>query len=90
MSTAEPLSREDRSDILEKEVRKYVGRGYRVTSRTDTTAQLVKPKKFSKFWAILWFCCLVFPFVIYILWYMAKKDKMVSLEIDKLGRIRRT
>ena len=89
MST-EPLSVEDRRDILETEVTKYVKQGYRVTSRTDTTAQLVKPKKFSKLWAILWFCLLIFPFVIYILLYMAKKDKTIYLEIDKLGRIKRT
>jgi len=72
MSTTEPLSREDRSDILEKEVRKYVRRGYRVTSRTDTTVQLIKPKKWGGSG------------------YMAKKDKAVYLEIDKLGRIKRT
>ena len=72
MSTTEPLSPEDRSDSLEKEVRKYVRRGYRVTSRTDTTVQLVKPEKFGGSG------------------YMAKKDKAVYLEIDKLGRIKRT
>ena len=72
MSTAEPLSRENRSDILEKEVRKYVRRGYRVTSRTATTVQLERPKKFGGSG------------------YMAKKDTAVYLEIDKLGRIKRT
>ena len=72
MSTTEPQSPEDRSDSLEKEVRKYVRRGYRVTSRTDTTVQLVKPEKFGGSG------------------YMAKKDKAVYLEIDKLGRIKRT
>ena len=72
MSTTEPLSRENRSNILEKEVRKYVRRGYRVTSRTDTTVQLAKPEKFGGSG------------------YMAKKDKAVHLEINKLGRIKRT
>lgn len=72
MSTTEPLSREARSGILEKEVRKYVRRGYRVTSRTDTTVQLEKPEKFGGGG------------------YMAKKDKAVYLEVDKLGRIKRT
>ena len=72
MSTTEPLSREDRSGILEKEVRKYVRRGYRVTSRTDTTVQLEKPEKFGGSG------------------YMAKKDKAIYLEVDKLGRVKRT
>ena len=84
MSTTEPLSREDRSGILEKEVRKYVRQGYRVTSRTDTTAQLVKPKKFSFFW----FC--VGVIILYLAYYMAKKDKTIYLEVDKVGRIKRT
>ena len=72
MSTTEPLSREDRSGILEKEVRKYVRRGYRVTNRTDTTVQLAKPEKFGGSG------------------YMSKKDKAVHLEVNKLGRIKRT
>ena len=72
MSTTEPLSGEDRSGVLEREVRKYVRRGYRVTSRTDTTVQLEKPEKFGGSG------------------YMAKKDRAVYLEIDKLGRIKRT
>ena len=71
MST-EPLSVEDRRDILETEVTKYVKQGYRVTSRTDTTVQLEKPEKFGGSG------------------YMAKKDRAVYLEIDKLGRIKRT
>ena len=72
MSTTEPLSSEDRSGILEKEVRKYVRRGYRATNRTDTTVQLEKPEKFGGSG------------------YMAKKDKVVYLKINKLGRIKRT
>ncbi len=72
MSTTEPPSREDRSGILEKEVRKYVRQGYRVTSRTDTTVQLARPEKFGGSG------------------YMAKKDRAVHLEINKLGRIKRT
>ncbi len=72
MSTTEPPSREDRSGILEREVTKYVKRGYRVISRTDTTVQLARPEKFGASG------------------YMAKKDRAVHLEINKLGRIKRT
>src|SRR4051794_33056877 len=40
------LTVEDRSGILDAYIGKYVQAGFRVTSRTDTTAQLVKPKEF--------------------------------------------
>ena len=72
MSTTEPLSSEERSGILEREVRKYVRRGYRAISRTDSKVQLEKPEKFGGSG------------------YMAKKDKAVYLEVNKLGRIKRT
>jgi hypothetical protein len=72
MSTTEPLSGKDRNSALEREARKYVRRGYRITNRTDTTVQLEKPKKFGGSG------------------YMAKKDRAIYLEIDKLGRIKRT
>ena len=84
MSTTEPMSLEERREILEKEIRKYVKRGYQVASRTDTTAQLIKPKKFSLFW----FC--VGLIILYLAYYMWKRDKTVYLEVDKLGRIKRT
>ncbi len=38
---------EERSAMLDAEIRKYVQRGQQVTSRGVTTAQLVKLKKFS-------------------------------------------
>jgi len=41
--------------ILEAEIARYTQRGYRVLSRTDTSAQLLRPKKFSFLWALLWF-----------------------------------
>ena len=72
MSTTEPPSSEDHSGILEREVTKYIRRGYRVISRTDTTVQLAKPEKFGGSG------------------YKAKKDRAVHLEINKLGRIKRT
>jgi hypothetical protein len=71
----------DRRAILEKEIYSYVRRGYRVLSQTETSAQLVKPKKFSLLWCILFFG------IFYIVYYMAKKDKTVWLTIDALGNI---
>ena len=44
---------EQRTAILDEQIGQLVRRGYRVTSRTPTTAQLVKPKEFSLLWACL-------------------------------------
>lgn len=87
---SEQPSIEQRRAILGREIQRYVKRGFRVVSQTDTTAQLVKPKKFSLFWAVVWFLLAVFPFIIYLLWYAAKKDETVYLEVTPTGRIRRT
>lgn len=81
------LSTDERSALLDREIQKYVRSGYRVLSRSDTTAQLVKPKKFSLLIAIIALLLAVLPFVLYLLWYMASKDKTIYLSIDATGRI---
>ena len=88
-ANSSPLSIEERRAILDREIKRYVKRGFRVISRTDTTAQLVKPKKFSFFWAFIWFLVLIVGFVIYLLYYVSKKDETIYLEVDERGRIKR-
>jgi hypothetical protein len=73
--------------ILDKEVEKYAERGFRVVAGTDTTAQLVKPKTYSFLWAFIWFLFLIVGLLLYILWYMAKKDEQVYLTVDEKGHI---
>jgi hypothetical protein len=91
MSATRPtLSIAERKALLDAEVTRYVRRGFRVQSRTDTTAQLVKPKKFSLFWAGIWLLCAVFPFIVYLLWYAAKRDTQVYLQVDEQGKVTRT
>lgn len=84
------LSITERKAILDREVVKYVKRGYRVQSRTDTEAQLVRPKRFSFFWAFLWFLLIVVGLLVYLLYYASKKDETVYLQVDELGRVKRT
>lgn len=84
------LSTEERSRILDEEVRRYVKGGYRVESRTATAAQLVKSKKFSWPWALLWLLVVGIGFLFYWLYYVAKKDHAVYLEVDGTGKIRKT
>ena len=83
------LSIEERRTILDREIKRYVKRDFRVVSRTDTTAQLVKPKKFNFLWAILWFLLFGVGLIVYLLYYAGKKDQTVYLEVNERGRIKR-
>jgi hypothetical protein len=78
------------SAVLDAEIAKYIRQGYRVISRTPTTAQLVKPKKLSLLWAIFWAIVgLGFGLLIYLVWYFIKSDQTVYLTVDAQGRIRK-
>jgi len=81
---------EDRKIILDREVGNYIKRGFRIISRTDTTAQLVKPKKFSLLWAFLWFLLFGIGLLVYVFYYVAKKDQTAYLEVDELGNVKIT
>lgn len=85
----EQLTVAARKAILDHEVTKYVRKGFRVQSRTDTEAQLVKPKKFSFLWAALWFLMLGIGLIVYLLYYAAKKDEQVYLQVDQRGKVKR-
>jgi len=79
----------DPEAILLAEINRYVQLGYQVTSQTARSAQLVKPKRFSVMWAIIWFVLAVVPFVIYVLVYMFKWDHHVLISVDEEGHITR-
>lgn len=84
------LPMEQRTAILDKEVKSYVKQGYRVLSQTPTSAQLVKPKKFNLLIALICLILAVLPFVLYLLWYLAAKDSTVYLTVDEQGKVKRT
>jgi hypothetical protein len=88
MTTDLPI--EQRKDILQDEINKYIRRGFTVVSQTDTSAQLIKAKRFSLFWALFWLILGIgVGLVIYIFWYMAKRDKATYITVDGQGRIQR-
>lgn len=78
---------QERSLILGQEIANYSRRGFRIVSRTDTTAQLSKPKEFSVLWATLWFLVFGIGVLIYIFYYMAKTDEIAYLEVGPDGTI---
>jgi hypothetical protein len=67
---------------LSKEIQKYVRKGYRVVHQTATTAQLVKPKGFSCFWALVWLFVFGVGLLVYIFYYLSKKDKILYLSVE--------
>lgn len=64
---------------LEDRIQYYVRRGYQVVNRTDTTAQLVRAKSFSFWWATFWFLFFGFGIFLYLFYYLAKHDSTLYL-----------
>lgn len=75
--------------LLAQEIQKYVRQGYRVVNQTNTTAQLVRPKKFSCLAATLWTLLLGIGLIFYLFWYASKKDDTVYLQVID-GKIKAT
>jgi hypothetical protein len=85
----EELSLEKRKELLEREIGIYGKRGFHVVTRTDTTAQLMRPKHFSCLWATLWFLVFGVGLLIYAFYYLSKSDEVVNIFIDEYGQVRR-
>ncbi len=66
----------------------YVANGYRVISRTDDTAQLLKPKNFSVVLAVILFLFFAIPFFIYLFIYLGRKDKQVYITALSDGNLK--
>ncbi len=72
---------------LDGEIARYVEAGYRITERTPTSAQLVRPKTFSFVWAFLWFLALGVGVLVYVFYYLSKRDESVYLTTDERGEV---
>ena len=86
----EPISEAERSRELEEEIAHYMHDGFFVRQRSATTAQLVRPKKFSFIWALLWFLVFGIGIVVYLIYYAAKQDEGRYLEVGEYGAIKAT
>jgi hypothetical protein len=64
---------------LRFQVEHYVGAGWRVVGQTPDGVQLVKPKKFSLVFALLWFCLGGVGLIVYLLYYASKRDRQLFL-----------
>jgi len=82
-----PLSVDERRALLDQEVVRHAGHGWRVTTRSDTSAQLVKEKKVNGCLAIILLCLGIIPGLIYLAANRAPDS--LYLDVDEFGRIRR-
>jgi hypothetical protein len=85
-----PIPEAERSRLLDEEVGTYMRKGFFVRQRTTTTAQLVRPKRFSFVWALLWFLLFGVGIVVYLIYYAAKQDEGRYLEVDGHGAVKAT
>jgi hypothetical protein len=85
---------EQRRAILDWAVSQRIQLGYRLIARSDTTAQLVKPKSFNTGFALL--CVLMILLfgiglvllIIYFIMYSAQKEDSIYLEVDGKGMLK--
>jgi len=85
--TMRRLSVKERTAILDQQIQQYQKQGYRLVSRTSTTAQLAKEHEFSCCLALI-LVLLVIGIILYLLYYLtAKKEHYVFLEVDEYGKV---
>lgn len=68
---------------LRDEINRYLGRGYRVLSETDSSAQLVKPKRASVLWIVLTGGLYLFYHILF------KKERSIYLRVEPDGSVRK-
>jgi uncharacterized BrkB/YihY/UPF0761 family membrane protein len=88
MAQLVPLTIAQRSYVLEEEIHRFVARGYRVVSKTDVTAHLVKARRFSILWAFLSFLVLAVGLLVYLVYYITKGEDTLFLEVDPYGEVK--
>ncbi len=73
---------------LAAEIDRYVRLGYRVASETAISVSLVRPRRFGCLPFVVLLLLGVFPAVIYVAWYLSRRDETVYLRLED-GRLRR-
>ena len=82
------LTTEERKAILDREVSQQVRAGWRIVSRTDTTAQLVYQQSASACLGIILLLICIVPGILYFMF--ASKIRNLYIEVDEEGQIKRT
>ena len=90
MSESNELNLEQRQEILQLEIRKYVSRGYTVQSISGTQAVLSKKKKIRVLMHIV-LALLTFGLwlIIPLIQIINRKQSTILLAVDQLGNVRK-
>lgn len=85
------LSDEQQAAVLADELQRLSWQGYQVVSQTSNSAELVKPKKFRIGLALVLFLLTAgIGLIVYIIYFLLKKDKQAQVHVDALGQITAT
>jgi uncharacterized membrane protein YdcZ (DUF606 family) len=85
-----PVAEQPKESPLEQSIVDYTTAGWILTSRTDRMAQFKLPKKFSWGWFLFWVFWsffVGFPFIVYLIYYAVKKDKIITLSVNSAGEV---
>ena len=80
----DPLAAKNQQKI-QKIIAYYAQHGYKVTSQTDTSAQLTKEKSFSCLLAVLLFLLGVLPVIIYLIYYLSTNEAHLLITLNPDG-----
>ena len=69
------------SQRAERELEKHLRRGYVIVHKDEERVQLVKKKRFSFALALMGLCFFGFGLLVYLLYYLAKSDKVVTIRL---------
>lgn len=67
----------------------YEDQGFQVVSQTDTSAELVRPKQFSIFLALLSFMFFFVGFFLYLIYHAVRRNITVHLMVQSDGTVKR-
>ena len=76
----------ERTEVLEGEIQTWSRDGYVIVDRSATTAQMSRKKAFSCLAATLSFLFFGIGFLIYMFWYLSKRDEIIYLSVDANGK----
>jgi len=85
------LTISQRQDILQREIEKWVSKGYSLESKTETRAVLSRKKKIRLITHLVIALITVGFWLLVILWQMInRKSQTVTISVDERGRVKKS
>jgi len=71
------------SDYAQKKIDSYLKQGFQIKFKDEKRVQLVKRKHFSFGWALFWLLFMGIGLLVYIIYYLAKSDEVVTINLTE-------